>query len=356
MARSKTKSKKNIAHREYLPWIEKYRPRKMSDIAHQSHVVSTLRNSVKGKGSDLPHLLFYGPPGSGKTSTILALCFEIYGPNVMKSRVLELNASDERGINVVRNKIKNFAQYTVNSKAKDKAFKCPPFKIIILDEADSMTRDAQTALRRTMEKYSNVTRFCLICNYVSRIIAPVASRCSKFRFEPLSNTSMKTKLSEIAKMESIRIEDDTENEIIRMSQGDMRKSITLLQSASLMKSEHETVTLQDVHTVAVRIPHHIIKDNLIQSTLKNSFNAIHDAAHYVISEGYPVSFILPELMQFVMFNDALFTNLAKSRIALKIAAADKKLVDGASELLQLMDVLGEIAKHITKQNDSNDLS
>ena len=213
------------------------RPRNIDDIAHQAHVIATLRKSLES--ANLPHLLFYGPPGTGKTSTILALARQLYGPQMMKHRVLELNASDERGINVVRHKIKSFAQYSVsggggggsstnnkkgsNSNSNDndndngnsnensndnsgsnsnsnsnnnsnKQYPCPPYKIIILDEADSMTRDAQTALRRTMERYSNVTRFCLICNYVSRIIAPVASRCAKFRFESLSQESMSKKL------------------------------------------------------------------------------------------------------------------------------------------------------------------
>ena len=263
--------------------------------------------------------------------------------------MLELNASDERGINVVRSKIKSFAQYTVHKHAKERGYPCPPYKIIILDEADSMTRDAQTALRRTMEKYSNITRFVLICNYVSRIIAPVASRCSKFRFQPLSKESMFAKLSEIAQHESICIAKEVIDDVIAMSNGDMRKSITLLQSASLMKCENEAVTLNDVYTVAVRIPHHIISDNMINACLSASFNKINDTAHHIICEGYPVSLILPKLLEVVMSNDALFSNLAKSAIASKIALADKKLVDGASEFLQLLDVLACVSKNITRE-------
>merc|ERR1719242_868438 len=118
---------------------------------------------------------------------------------------MELNASDERGINIVRTKIKNFAKVAVGTSNLDPAFPCPPFKILVLDEADSMTRDAQSALRRTMERWSRVTRFCLICIYVSRIIAPVTSRCAKFRFQLLAEQSMKTKLSEIASSEQLKI-------------------------------------------------------------------------------------------------------------------------------------------------------
>lgn len=179
-------------------------------------------------------MLFYGPPGTGKTSTILALAKELFGPEMMKSRVLELNASDERGISIVREKVKNFARMQLTNPAPgySKKYPCPPFKIIILDEADSMTQDAQSALRRTMETYSKITRFCLICNYVTRIIDPLASRCSKFRFKSLDQGNARKRLEEIASAEGVPLEDGAIDALIRCSEGDLRKAITFLQSAA----------------------------------------------------------------------------------------------------------------------------
>ena len=179
-------------------------------------------------------MLFYGPPGTGKTSTILALAKELYGPEMFRSRVLELNASDERGISIVREKVKDFARMQLSNPPpnyKDR-YPCPPYKIIILDEADSMTQDAQSALRRTMETYSKITRFCLICNYVTRIIDPLASRCSKFRFKPLDQGNAKKRLEDIAENENVKLEVGAVDTLIKCSEGDLRKAITFLQSAA----------------------------------------------------------------------------------------------------------------------------
>lgn len=179
-------------------------------------------------------MLFYGPPGTGKTSTILALAKELFGPEMFRTRVLELNASDERGISIVREKVKDFARMQLSNPPpnyKDR-YPCPPYKIIILDEADSMTQDAQSALRRTMETYSKITRFCLICNYVTRIIDPLASRCSKFRFKTLDQGNSLKRLEEIATNEDVNLESGAVNALIRCSEGDLRKAITFLQSAT----------------------------------------------------------------------------------------------------------------------------
>ncbi|EWM27282.1 dna replication factor c subunit [Nannochloropsis gaditana] len=198
------------------PWVEKYRPQGVDDISYQDEVVKTLKNAIQT--GTLPHLLFYGPPGTGKTSTILAVARSLFGPEY-RSRILELNASDERGIKVVREKVKQFAQFTVTGLEKTAGYPCPPFKIIILDEADTMTTEAQAALRRTMETYSKITRFCLVCNYVTRIIEPLASRCAKFRFRPLSREVMEARLRAIGAAEGASVTQEMMDAILTVADG-----------------------------------------------------------------------------------------------------------------------------------------
>ena len=212
-----------------IPWTEKYRPKEIEAVSSQEEVVSALRNSIDLNAGSLSHLLFYGPPGTGKTSTILALSEEMFGSEV-NSRVLKLNASDDRGIDAIRTKIKDFANLAVNTYSD-----LPPFKIIILDEADSMTEDAQSALRRIIEKHTKVTRFCIICNYISKIIDPLVSRCAKFKFSPLSKESMIKRLEYIAKEEHLIISNNVWETLIDISKGDMRESDNYITKHSYFK-------------------------------------------------------------------------------------------------------------------------
>lgn len=246
-------------------------------------------------------MLFYGPPGTGKTSTVLALAKELYGPEFMKSRVLELNASDERGISIVREKVKNFARMQLTNPAPGylEKYPCPPFKIIILDEADSMTQDAQSALRRTMETYSKITRFCLICNYVTRIIDPLASRCSKFRFKSLDQGNAKKRLEEIAEKEGVPLEDGAVDALIKCSEGDLRKAITFLQSAARlvgaqasetdgddggdMDVDMKPVTVKIVEDIAGVIPDRTI-DDLVQAIKPRSKGVSYQPVSKVVED------------------------------------------------------------------------
>ena len=191
------------------------RPSKVEEISHQIEVVSALRQSVLT--GQVPHLMFYGPPGTGKTSTILALAKELFGHEFFKQRVTELNASDERGIAVVREKIKKFAQRKI-ARHPDGRTNVPPIQICILDEADSMTTDAQAALRRIIEQFSSTTRFCIICNYISKIIDPLASRCVKFRFSPIAKEAQMERLKLICDREGVQVSgDDVFNSLIDIS-------------------------------------------------------------------------------------------------------------------------------------------
>ncbi|KAJ8971067.1 hypothetical protein NQ314_000899 [Rhamnusium bicolor] len=233
-----------------VPWVEKYRPRTVSDVVEQNEAVSVLEQCITG--ADLPNLLFYGPPGTGKTSTILAAARQLFG-DIYKERILELNASDERGIQIIRDKVKTFAQLTASGTRPD-GKPCPPFKIVILDEADSMTHAAQAALRRTMEKETRSTRFCLICNYVSRIIEPLTSRCTKFRFKPLNESMIYERLSYICKEEGVECDNTTLNALVETSGGDMRRAITCLQSCAKLKGQNEPINIDSVLEVTGVVP------------------------------------------------------------------------------------------------------
>ncbi|MBW0497308.1 hypothetical protein O181_037023 [Austropuccinia psidii MF-1] len=334
-----------------LPWVEKYRPKTIESVGGQEGTTRVLANALNR--ADLPHMLFYGPPGTGKTSTILALARDLFGPELMKSRILELNASDERGISVVRDKIKNFAKVTITPPSS--AYPCPAYKIIILDEADSMTQDAQSALRRIMENYSKITRFCLICNYVTRIIEPIVSRCSKFRFKPLSTSETRSRLTEISRLESIKISPQALDSLIHVSAGDLRRSITFLQSASKLATSEEILE-EDIDEIGGVLPKAQMKrllesmgfeghekegDDVVmvnserKKTLKQtSFEGIRDAVDAILREGYSAVQIINQLHDMILL-DPLIESKPKTFISIALGEADKCLNDGADEGLQI---------------------
>jgi replication factor C subunit 3/5 len=295
---------------DYLPWIEKYRPQNLENIISNEQNLTILKNMLKG--GSLPHLLFHGTSGTGKTSTIMALAKELYQNNI-NLMVMKLDASDDRGINSVRDEIKGFAE-------KKNMFQ-KGVKLIILDEADSMTFDAQFALRRIIEKYSESTRFCLICNYDNKIIPAIRSRCANFRFNPISNSDLIKTIKHICQNEKLIIDNESLNIISQLSNGDLRKGINLLQSISMKsyiinrKLCYETAGLPSNENIEY------IFNNLINTNLQ--FNEIYNNINNLIkNNGYSLDIILKEI-NLCILNNKEFKN--KCQILSDLADLENKI-------------------------------
>ncbi|KAK1596516.1 replication factor C [Colletotrichum navitas] len=219
-----------------LPWVEKYRPVSLADVSGHQDILATINKFVDS--NRLPHLLLYGPPGTGKTSTILALARRIYGAENMRQMVLELNASDDRGIDVVREQIKTFAStkqiFTLGPSAKSGGGGggggMASYKLIILDEADAMTNTAQMALRRIMEKYTANTRFCIIANYSHKLSPALLSRCTRFRFSPLKERDIRVLVDKVIEEEHVKVMPEATEALVKLSKGDMRRALNVLQA------------------------------------------------------------------------------------------------------------------------------
>lgn len=295
---------------DYLPWIEKYRPQTLDNIISNQQNLIILKNMLKG--GSLPHLLFHGTSGTGKTSTIMALAKQLYKNNI-NLMVMKLDASDDRGINSVRDEIKGFAE-------KKNMFQ-KGVKLIILDEADSMTFDAQFALRRIIEKYSETTRFCLICNYDNKIIPAIRSRCANFRFNPISKEDLFKTIKYICENEKLIIDDESLNIISQLSNGDLRKGINLLQSISMKSYIIDKQLCYE--TAGIPNNDHIknIFDNLTNYELK--FNDIYNNINNIIkNNGYSLDIILKEITSYILNNNNF---KYKSQILSDLADLENKI-------------------------------
>ncbi|MEM4254771.1 MAG: replication factor C small subunit [Candidatus Norongarragalinales archaeon] len=310
---------------DFEPWVEKYRPRKLRDIIGHKPIVERLEHFVKSK--NLPNMLFAGRAGIGKTTAALALANELYGEDISQC-FAELNASDERGIDVVRGKIKDFAR-SIPLASVD-------FKIILLDEADSLTPDAQQALRRTMEAYSKNCRFILSCNYSSRIIEPIQSRCAVFRFKSLEDSEIKGIVEEIAKKEAVGMDGKALEAIAYVSEGDARKAINCLQGSA----EKGKITDERVFEVSSRARPKEIAE-MVELALKGKFGEARGHLNTV-------------MVKYAMSGEDVLNQIYREVIALpvpdelkvqlvdRIGEYDFRMSQGADERIQLEALLAQI--------------
>ncbi|CDK25124.1 unnamed protein product [Kuraishia capsulata CBS 1993] len=254
----------SVKSKENLPWVEKYRPASLDQVHGQTEVVTTIRKFMQE--GRIPHLLFYGPPGTGKTSTIVALAREIYG-NSYRNMVLELNASDDRGIDVVRDQIKNFAS-TMQIFNRG-------FKLIILDEADAMTNVAQNALRRVIEKYTKNTRFCILANYAHKLNPALLSRCTRFRFSPLEEKAIKECVDNVVEKEQLKISEEAVAALLKLSEGDMRRALNVLQACAAAVDKGDEISIDMVYD-CVGAPRPAVIQRVLESIMQDDWRTAFD--------------------------------------------------------------------------------
>jgi len=318
-------------------WVEKYRPRTLDEVVGQDDVIKRLKGYVERK--NIPHLLFSGPPGTGKTATSIALARDLFG-DVWRDNFIEMNASDERGIDVVRHKIKEFARTAPISS---------PFKIIFLDEADALTPDAQAALRRTMEMYSRTCRFILSCNYVSRIIEPIQSRCAVFKFKPISRDAMKRKLLEICEKEGLEIDDEALEALIYISGGDFRKAINALQGASALGQRIDANMIYQITATAK--PEEIEK--LIETAMKGDFLSAREFLDSLMIEyGMSGEDIVSQLYREII--GSKLDEAVKVVLIDKLGEVDFRITEGAHERIQLSSYLAYLTLIGKKRRSKGD--
>jgi len=308
-------------------WIEKYRPKKLDDVAGQDEIIERLKAYVRTK--NVPHLIFAGPAGTGKTTSAIALSKEIFG-DTWKQNFNELNASDERGIGIIRGKIKEFARTAPIGKSK--------FKIIFLDEADSLTHDAQAALRRTIEKYTHICRFILSVNYSSKIIEPIQSRCTVFRFSPIKPDDIKKYMRKIAAQEKLEITPDGLETLIFISRGDLRKAINVLQVGA---SVNNKITADLLYEISATAKPEDVKA-LINTALTGNFMAARNQLYdLLIKYGLSGEDIIKQLHQSIF--DLAISDESKVKLIEKTGETEFRLIEGSNAHIQLEALLAQFA-------------
>jgi len=306
-------------------WAEKYRPKKLDEVINQKHVVERLKAFVSEK--NIPHMLFAGPAGTGKTTCSLCIARELFGEN-WRQNVLELNASDARGIDVIRHQVKDFA--------RTKAIGSIPYKIVILDEADALTTDAQQALRRTMENYTRTARFCLIANYSSKIIDPIQSRCAVFRFRGLSHDDIEKYIKRIVEKEGLKIDNGGVKAVINLSEGDLRRVSNLLQAASVLG---ENITEDMIYEVASQAKPKDVRE-MLESVMDGKFTeARQKLLDMLLNHGLAGTDILKEIHRQIY--DLKISEENKVKLIEKVGEYDFRISEGSNEQIQLTALLAQ---------------
>ena len=313
-----------------LPWVEKYRPNLLNDVVGHEQITKRLKSYVEKR--NMPNMLFSGPAGTGKTSSSIAMAREFFGAG-MAQNFLELNASDERGIDVVRNTIKDFAR----TLAFDSEF-----KIIFLDECDALTNDAQQALRRTMEKYTKTCRFILSCNYSSKIIEPIQSRCVIYRYKPLDGEAIGKQIEMVAKTEGLTIDEKGKVAINYIAQGDLRKALNILQAASSLDTK---IDEEVVYNVSSRARPEEVQEMILLALQANFLEARKKLDKLMYEQGMSGEDVLIQLYRETMaLDEKKLSDKHKIELVDVIGEYDFRIVEGANERIQLEALLAQFMK------------